>query len=53
MSWADACHFLLVTIDGDAMSVRVIGPGSTVTDVDRTMAWRAANEAGPIRVVAV
>ncbi len=51
VSWADACHFLLVTIDGNAMDVRVIGPGSAVTDVDRTIVT-GGHEAGPIRVVA-
>ena len=25
VSWASACHFLLVTIDGDRMTVRAIG----------------------------
>ena len=47
MSWANACHFLLVTIDGDAMDVRVVGPGST--DVTRTLVAGGA-EGGPIRV---
>ena len=25
VSWAPACHFLLVTIDGDKMTVRAVG----------------------------
>ncbi len=48
VSWADACHFLLVTIDGDAMDVRVIGPGSI--EVTRTLV-AGGTQAGPIRVL--
>jgi tartrate-resistant acid phosphatase type 5 len=36
-SWSGECHFLLVTIDGDKMTVRAIGesPAETLLDIPR------------------
>jgi hypothetical protein len=36
-SWSSECHFLLVTIDGDRMTVRAIGesPDGTLADIPR------------------
>jgi tartrate-resistant acid phosphatase type 5 len=37
LSWSGECHFLLVTIDGDRMTVRAIGdsPGPVLMDIPR------------------
>ena len=37
VSWAPACHFLLVTIDGESMTVRAIADeeGDTLRDIER------------------
>ena len=51
ITWAPACHFLLVTIDGDRMSVRAIGGknGEDLADIERYD--RAGNSvSGPIVV---
>lgn len=36
-TWSGECHFLLVTVDGDVMTVRAIGesPGDTLLDIVR------------------
>jgi hypothetical protein len=36
-TWSGECHFLLVTIDGAAMTVRAIGesPEGTLVDIPR------------------
>jgi len=49
VSWADAAHFLLVTIDGKAMTVRAIGElvDGEVRDLARVTA-NGATVAGPI-----
>ena len=53
VSWAPACHFLLVTIDGGTMTVRAIGEdtGGELQDIERFDP--AANRlSGPIAVTA-
>ena len=51
LSWADEAHFLLVTIAGDTMTVRVIGElaAEEVRDLDRVTA-DDKRVAGPIVV---
>lgn len=54
VSWAPACHFLLVTIDGGTMTVRAIGekPGGELQDIERLDP--AANRlSGPVVITAV
>ena len=51
ISWAAACHFLLVTIDGGAMTIRAIGgeENGVLQDVERRMR-DGTRVAGPIRI---
>jgi hypothetical protein len=50
-SWSGECHFLLVTVDGDRLTVRAIGesPGPVLTDIPR---YTPSGESvqGPIEV---
>ena len=50
-TWSGECHFLLVTIDGDRMTVRAIGesPGETLLDIPRATPSGEIVQ-GPIRV---
>lgn len=51
LTWAPACHFLLVTIDGDRMSIRAIGEktGADLLDIER-FDRRGNSVSGPIVV---
>ena len=50
VSWAPTCHFLLVTIDGDAMTVRAIGESPDgLADIER-FDVESQRIRGPIRV---
>jgi hypothetical protein len=54
VSWAAACHFLLVTIDGPTMTVRAIGesqPEGPLEDIER-FDPRGERVTGPIAIVA-
>jgi tartrate-resistant acid phosphatase type 5 len=53
LSWAPLCHFLLVTIDGETMTVRAIGEqeGTELEDIERFD--REGNRvSGPIVIIA-
>jgi tartrate-resistant acid phosphatase type 5 len=51
-SWAPACHFLLVTIDGEAMTVRAIGEADDTGELRDIERYDAAGNrlTGPITI---